>query len=100
MENRPLGSNSDRLGHDIIVIGGSSKSIHPEASGRESEGWSPKRALVVARNPVVSVAVPSPMARDPSLSTPWWWRTGRFGYEGWRGVWEHKSFLPISEESK
>ena len=45
-----------------------------------------RRALVVARNPIVSVAVPSPMARDPSVSTPWWWRTGRFGYEGWRGV--------------
>src|SRR5260370_33925123 len=45
-----------------------------------------RRALVVARNPIESVAVPSPMTRDTGVSTPWWWRTGRFGYEGWRGV--------------
>jgi len=31
----------------------------------------------MARNPFVSVAVPSPMARDPNVSTTWWW-TGRF----------------------
>jgi hypothetical protein len=44
-----------------------------------------RRALVVARNPIVSVAVPSPMARDPNVSTPGWRSTGRFGYEGRRG---------------
>jgi hypothetical protein len=44
-----------------------------------------RRALVMARNPIVPVAVPPPMARNPSVSTPWWWRTGRFGYESWRG---------------
>jgi hypothetical protein len=46
-----------------------------------------RRALVVARNPIVSVAVPSPMAKDPNVSTPaWWWWTGCFGYEFWRGI--------------
>jgi hypothetical protein len=44
------------------------------------------RALVIARNPFVSVVMPSPMARDPSVVTPLWRWTGRFGYEGRRGV--------------
>jgi hypothetical protein len=44
------------------------------------------RALVMARNPFVSVVVPSPMARDPNVSTPRWRWTGRFGYESRRGV--------------
>jgi len=57
----------------------------PEASGRESIGWLSKEGAGMARNPIVSVAVPPPMARNPSVSTPWWWRTGRFGYESWRG---------------
>jgi hypothetical protein len=45
-----------------------------------------RRALVMARNPIVSVTVPSPMTRDPGVSTPRWWWTGCFGYEVRRGV--------------
>jgi hypothetical protein len=45
------------------------------------------RALVMAENPFVSVVMPPPMARDPSVVTPRRRWTGRFGYEGRRGVW-------------
>ena len=55
-----------------------------EAARNPSVGW-PRRALVMARNPFVSVAVPSPMARDPNIvATVWWW-TGRFVNVGRRG---------------
>jgi hypothetical protein len=101
MENRPLGSNSDRLGHDIIVIGGSSKSIHPEASGRESNGWPPKEGAGSGQEPsrigCGAIANGQGSKRKYAMVVADW----RFGYEGWRGVGSiNPSFLFLRNENK
>jgi hypothetical protein len=68
---------------------------------RNPSGYRTRRPPIAAGNPDISVTIPSPMARDPDVSTAGWW-AGRFSNDGRRpnaGIGSGFRFLRIEKTS-